>query len=56
MGKSSRLGKVAYAAVAERAVRCPRCSVKLAEAKNGAIVKGLVIKCRRCHLQVQIEL
>ena len=56
MGKSARLGKIAYAECAERAVRCPRCGIKLAEAKGAAKVTGLVIKCRRCHLPVHVEL
>ena len=44
------------ASVAERIIRCPRCGVKLAEAKANARVWGLIIKCRRCRIPVFIEL
>ncbi len=44
------------ASVAERIIRCPRCGVKLAEAKANASVAGLTIKCRRCHIPVTIEI
>lgn len=44
------------ASVAERIIRCPRCGVKLAEAKANARVYGLTIKCRRCHVPVTIEI
>ena len=44
------------ASVAERIIRCPRCGVKLAEAKANARVYGLTIKCRRCHVPVNIEI
>lgn len=44
------------ASVAERIIRCPRCGVKLAEAKANARVYGLTIKCRRCRIPIHIEL
>ena len=56
MGKGAVIRPRGKALVAERIVRCPRCEIKLAEAKGGARVTGLAIKCRRCHLTVYIEI
>ena len=37
-------------------IRCVKCNARLFDVEYGAIIKGLVIKCRKCSYKNKVEI